>query len=224
MKKQNINHRIFEYIRQTFDHSQPFFLKDLYVHFGDEKPGTIRQTLRRLCDDQKITRVINGVYLFPNPQRLLKTPFVKIDDVIDQKYLLNKGNGIIGYRSGINFSNQLGLTSQTASVEVIYSNAVSNKKRNVYLNNNGIIVNAPRVEVNSDNYKLLQVLDLLTKFNQYSEYELHEAISKIEAYLVDVPLSRSEVDYIVSKYPLIAQVKFYKAGIANVFTHGQKGI
>jgi len=215
----NIQRQIYDYIVDTFEYSQPFFLKDLYSRFSKDKPGTIRQAVRRLCDDKKITRVINGVYILPNPERLLKNPYVKISNVIEQKYLLGEENEIIGYRSGINFFNQIGLTTQTASVETIFSNSVSNKKRNVYLNNNGIIVNAPRIEVNSKNYKLLQVLDLLTSFEQYSEYDLYQAIPKIEAYLSDVSLSVNDVDEIVSKYPLVAQVKFYKAGVANVITH-----
>jgi predicted transcriptional regulator of viral defense system len=216
---QNLKSQIYNYIENTVKCSQPFSLTDLYSRFPNDKPGSIRQAVRRLCDEKKITRVINGVYILPNPERLLKNPYVKISSVIEHKYLLGKDNEVIGYRSGINFSNQIGLTTQTASVETIFSNAVSNKKRNVYLNNNGIIVNAPRVEVNSNNYKVLQVLDLLTSFDQYSEYDMVQAFPKISAYLSGVVLSEDDLDSIVSKYPLVAQVKFYKAGVANVITH-----
>jgi hypothetical protein len=158
------------------------------------------------------------MYVSSNPQRLLKAPFVKISNVIENKYLLNKENEIIGYRSGVNFSNKIGLTSQTASVETIYSNAVSNKKRRIDINKNAIIINAPRVMVNSKNFKLLQVLDLLNNFEKYSEYDFPDALEKIKAYIRDVTLTSSEVDSIVTKYPLTAQVKFYKAGVGSAIT------
>lgn len=219
MEKNNIKRQILDYIVETYEYSHPFLLKDLYTHFLDEKPGSIRQVLRRLCDDKKITRILNGVYIVPNSTRLLKKPYVKIANVIEQKYLLDSKGEMIGYRSGINFSNEIGLTTQTASVETIFSNSVANKKRNIYLNNNAIIVNAPRTEVNSKNYKLLQILDLLTNFEQYSEFDLVQAFPKIENYLSDVSLSQKDVDEIVSKYPLTTQVKFYKTGVSNVITH-----
>jgi hypothetical protein len=86
------------------------------------------------------------------------------------------------------------------------------------LKNNRLIVNAPRVEVTDDNYKLLQVLDLLNEFEKLSEHDLKKASKKIFEFLGVIRLKGEEVESIVSKYPLEAQVKFYKIGGANVIT------
>lgn len=210
--------KIYDFIKNSYKRDQPFFLKDLYLQFPDIKKGTIRESIRRLINEEKILKINNGVYELPNPTRVLKSHVVNISNVVEQKYLKDKKNNLIGYRSGINFSNQLGLTSQTASVDVIYSNAVSNKKREIKLNKNRLIINAPRVEVTNKNYKLLQVLDLLTAFNQFSEYDLKQAEAKILSYISSIKLSPDQIERIVETYPLTTQVKFYKIGGANVIT------
>lgn len=112
----------------------------------------------------------------------------------------------------------MGLTSQTASVDVVYSNAVSNRKREIKLSKNRLIINAPRIEVTNKNYKLLQALDLLTEFEKYSEYDLKQAESKLLSHISGIKLSLDEIEHIVEAYPLEAQVKFYKIGGANVIT------
>jgi hypothetical protein len=137
-------------------------------------------------------------------------------NIIDSVYLKNQDNEFIGYRSGINFANLLGLTSQTASVEVIYSNNVSTRKREIKIQNNRLMINAPRVKITNQNYKLLQLLDLLTDFEKVSEYELDQVQSKLLAYINAIQISSKELNRIVEAYPLPAQVKFYKLGAVNV--------
>jgi hypothetical protein len=180
---------------------QPFLLKNLYRQFPDIKDGTVREMMRRLVGEKKVIKIKNGLYFLPNPERVLQSYAFNLMNIIDSVYLKNQDNEFIGYRSGINFANLLGLTSQTASVEVIYSNNVSTRKREIKIQNNRLMINAPRVKITNQNYKLLQLLDLLTDFEKVSEYEL-------------------DLNRIVEAYPLAAQVKFYKLGAANVITQG----
>lgn len=210
--------RIYESIKKSYKNGQPFFLKDLYKQFPEVNEGTIRESIRRLINEEKLLKAKNGVYELPNPNRVLKSHVVNISKVVEQTYIKDKEDNLIGYRSGINFANQLGLTSQTASVEVVYSNAVSNRKREIKLNKSRLIINAPRIEVTNKNYKLLQVLDLLTEFEKYSEFDLKQAESKLLSYISGIKLSIEELDRILEAYPLTAQVKFYKVGGANVIT------
>jgi len=218
MEKLSLIDRIYMFIKNNYKTSQPFFLKDLYAQFPEINEGTIRESIRRLLNEEKILKAKNGVYELPNPNRVLKSHVVNVSNVVEQTYLKDKENNIIGYRSGINLANMLGLTSQTASVEVVYSNAVSNRKREIKLNKSRLIINAPRVEVTNKNYKLLQVLDLLTEFEKYSEYDLKQAESKILSYISNIKLSYGELESIVEAYPLAAQVKFYKIGGSNAIT------
>lgn len=218
MVKTKIVDRIYEYVEKTYGYSKPFFLKELYVEFPDVKQGTIREYMRRLLNNGKVIKAKNGVYELPNPNRILKNPTVSISKVVNQSYLFDSDGRRIGYQSGFNFANQIGLTTQTASVTTIFSNAVSKKKRNITLNKNRLIINAPRVEINDDNYRLLQVLDLLIKYEMYSEYNLKKVSQKLIKYFSRGNLSTEKIEEIVDEYPLEAQVKFYKMGGSNVIT------
>ena len=218
MENLSLIDKIYMFIKNNYKASQPFFLKDLYAQFPEINEGTIRESIRRLLNEEKILKAKNGVYELPNPNRVLKSHVVNTSNVVEQTYIKDNKNNIIGYRSGINFANMLGLTSQTASVEVVYSNVVSNRKREIKLNKSRLIINAPRVEVTNENYKLLQVLDLLTEFEKYSEYDLKQVELKLLSYISNIKLSYGELERIVEAYPLTAQVKFYKIGGANVIT------
>jgi hypothetical protein len=218
MKPPSITNRIYDFMKEKSQFYQPFLLKNLYRQFPDIKDGTIREMMRRLVGEKKVIKIKNGLYFLPNPERVLQSYAVNVMNIIDSVYLKNQDNEFIGYRSGINFANLLGLTSQTASVEVIYSNNVSTRKREIKIQNNRLMINAPRVKITNQNYKLLQLLDLLTDFEKVSEYELDQVQSKLLAYINAIQISSIELNRIVEAYPLAAQVKFYKIGAVNVIT------
>lgn len=218
MKKQKKKDIVLDYILSNYDKRTPIFVKDLYKTFPNISEGTIRSLFKRFYESGVLEKVKNGVYALPNKESVLGKATVWISDVVESKYIRDDKGNRVGYNSGINFSNLIGLTSQTASVNTIYSNNVSNKKRIAKLKNNRIILNAPRVRVTDSNYKLLQVLDLLNNLERYSEYDLKKSAVKILKYIENVNLDEDEVENIVSTYPLDAQVKFYKVGGANAIT------
>jgi predicted transcriptional regulator of viral defense system len=215
MEKQKTSSLIINYIKNQYDLNTPIFVKDIYKAFPKISENTIRSLFKRYKDSGELEIVEKGVYGLPNKNSLFGKTTVYVERVIDEKYITEKYHQRVGYKSGINFANSLGLTSQTASVDTIYSNSVSNKKRVTKLKNNRIIINAPRVCVTEFNYKLLQVMDLLNNFKRYSEYTLKEATKIILQYLSNISLSEKEIDIVVSAYPLAAQVRFYKIGGQN---------
>lgn len=223
VKNDNINDLVIKYIKDNYSVKTPIFIKEIYEAFPTFNHGTIRSIFKRLYDNNTIEKIDNGVYALPNKESILGRSTVFISEVIKKKYLRDD-QSIIGYVTGINFANMLGLTSQTASVETIFSNAVSKKKREIKLKNNRLIINASRVPITNNNYKLLQILDLLNDFEKYSEYDLRTANKKIIQYISSVQLSEIELDEIVSNFPLEAQVKFYKIGGAYAITPNPKGI
>lgn len=218
MKTQKTKDIVWNYISNNYDKKTPIFVKDIYNKYPDISESTIRSLFKRFKESGQLEKINKGVYALPNKESILGKSTVYVSDVIQKKYIFNKLGERIGYESGINFANQLGLTSQTASVSTIYSNQVSNKKRETKLKNNRLIVNAPRVSVNDKNYKLLQVLDLLNNFEKYSEYDLKSASKRILEFISTIKLDEDIVEKIVSAYPLEAQVKFYKIGGLNEIT------
>ncbi len=218
MKKQKIKDVIFEYIKSNYDTKTPIFVSEIYGAFPELGKGTIRSIFKRLKESGKLEMISIGVYALPNKGSVLKKTTVYAYDVIERKYLRNEKGDIVGYISGINFANQIGLTNQNAIVETIYSNNVSNKKRVITIKNYKLIVNSPRVKVTNDNYKLLQLLDLLNDFEKYSEIDLKQASKKLLKYISIIKLDEKQIESVVSKYPLKAQVNFYKIGGYNIIT------
>lgn len=191
--------------------NQPILIKDIYVSFPETNETTIRSILKRLTEKELVVKIKNGVYVLSNKESIMGKLSVFTSDILDKKYLINE-NGFIGYKTGLSFANFLGLTTQTVSVESVISNAVSNKKREIKINNNRFIINAPRYQVTNENYKLLQILDLLNEFDSYSEIDLKTASKIILKYITNIKLTDEEIEKIVSSYPLEAQVRFYKIG------------
>ncbi len=218
LKKKKTKDLIFNYIEINYDKKTPIFVRDIYRAFPNVSEGTIRSIFKRITDSRQLEKISKGVYALPNKESILGKATVYVNDVIQKKYIVSEFGERIGYESGINFANQIGLTSQTASVSTIYSNKVSNKKRETKLKNNRLIINAPRVPVTSNNYKLLQILDLLNEFDKYSEYDLKKASKKLLKFISTIDLDEDSVEEIASTYPLEAQVKFYKIGGSYAIT------
>ncbi|MCD4827118.1 MAG: hypothetical protein K8Q99_05000 [Acholeplasmataceae bacterium] len=217
MKK--IINQLYEYIEKKYKYSEPFLLKELYEGFPDVNQGTIRESVRRLLDQEKLIKSKNGVYGLPDPNRILKTAVLNSEDALNKKYIKSEDGSVIGYRSGFYIANALRLTTQTSSDLVIYSNEVSKKKRTIKVKNMRVIINQSRVRVTNKNYKLLQVLDLFVDFNKFSEYSLNDSKEKISHYLYELDLSNEEIEHIVEAYPKDAQIQFYKLGGTHAFTH-----
>ena len=141
------------------------------------------------------------------------------EDAINKKYIKPEDGNVIGYRSGFYIANALRLTTQTSSDLVIYSNEVSKKKRTIKVKNIRVVINQARVTVTNENYKLLQVLDLLVDFKKFSEHSLIESEKIICNYLNGLCLSSEEIENIVDAYPKDSQIQFYKLGGTHAFTH-----
>jgi hypothetical protein len=219
MKKKKIINQLYEYIEKTYEFSEPFHLNELYYVFPNIKKGTIRESIRRLFEQDKLIKSKNGVYGLPNPNRILKTAVINSEDAVNKKYIKSEDGTVIGYRSGFYIANALRLTTQTSSDLVIYSNEVSKKKRTIRMKNMRVIINQGRVKVTNDNYKLLQILDLFVDYKKFSEYSPSESKRIISDYLNGLNLSKEEIENIVAAYPKDAQIQFYKLGGTHVFTH-----
>ncbi|OHX53161.1 hypothetical protein [Planococcus faecalis] len=145
-------------------------------------------------------------------------------DLVIRKKFLEDRDRIIGYKSGTNFANALGLTSQTAAVATIVTNNASAAKREVNIYKKRFIIRKSRVSVNKSNYKLLQVLDLLTNYEQYSEKPLEAVEENILAYLGDVSMSVREVKEYLSAYPTKTKLRVYELGLFDAIARRERVI
>lgn len=213
--------KIYMYIKENYGYNEPIFtdeVQEALVLKYSYKEGTVRQNLKRLTDCGQLSKVKKGIYFIPDPNSMLKNQMLSVEKIVEKKYINNECD-VFGYKSGINFANLLGLTSQTASVPTIITNNTASYKKTVKYYNKCIIVKKSKVEVTEVNYKLLQVLDLLNEYERLSEEPLNRAYSRIYEYLKDVTLQESEIKNVVDEYPNKAKSIFYELGVLNELTH-----
>ena len=158
----------------------------------DTKVNVIHEYINRYEEKHDdFIRYRKGIYY-----RAVKTPFgfSKIDynKLINDLYLCDIDQ-VYGYISGPTLANKIGLTTQMAKEEYI----VTNNNR-VVSDIDNIKLIKPPVIVTRDNYKILQVLDLL--LNKYDVYYDCENPNKvIYNYIIDNNINFENLLY-YSKY------------------------
>lgn len=209
--------RVYEVILEEYGYDEPICTKELKNRMN-MTDGTLRQNLKRLSDKGDLIKVKDGIYYVQRANSILKKPRVNIDKVITRKYIKSMGQNVAGYITGINFANQLGLTSQTASVTTIVTNETGRLEHTITLGKKRVKLKKPRVKVNNENYKLLQILDLLNDFDQVSEMPLENSISLINDYLKNANIVTSDFKPYIKFYPRKALENLLEMELYNEFT------
>ncbi|WP_242249017.1 hypothetical protein [Bacillus cereus group sp. BfR-BA-01523] len=211
--------KVYEVIISEYGYDEPVFTKDLKALLKDSmSDDALRQNMKRLADNGDLLKVENGIYYVPRKRSVLKNPRVNLDKVITRKYIKPKDEEIIGYTCGINFANQLGITSQTASITTIVSNATGRIRNEVSIGMKVIRLRKPKAEITSNNYKLLQVLDLLNDYERVCEVPINNAINNIYKYLDDVNITQNEFNDCLNKYSKKTVLRALDLGLNNEFT------
>src|SRR5690625_3125616 len=192
---------LFQYCLKNYGYNEPILIEELQDN--DKltiKDSALRMNLKRLVDKGQMKRYARGIYFIPKPNSILKSQSLSINKVIRKKYLYD-GNRPIGYQTGIAFANQLNLTTQTAGVIEIVTNKETNRKRIANINNWRIILRKPRTEINENNIKVLQVLDLINNFEKISEINLEKSSIAMIDYLKDVEVNKDDLNKVLFSYP-----------------------
>ena len=120
----------------------------------DRAKPIINVNLKRLADRGAIERFRKGVYY-----RAQQTVFGKArpsEDVLEAQLLTRAGDQIIGYETGLFLMNKLGITTLVPKKREIVTNAYRRDVSDQYTT-----VRKPVVAVNADNYRYLQLLDMV---------------------------------------------------------------
>jgi len=144
---------------------EPIYSNNICKHvltFYYTKTNVINEYIKRYAEKHDdFIRFRKGIYY-----RTIKTPFgysnIDYNKLINDLYLFDI-NQVYGYISGPSLANKIGLTTQMPKEEYI----VTNNNR-IVSDIDNIKLIKPSVVVTKDNYKILQVLDLL--LNKYDVY------------------------------------------------------
>lgn len=187
-----------EYLVKEFGYDEPIFINTLEIN--DMSKKALRQAISRLAKTGNLVKFDTGIYYIPKPDRLLKRAYLDTTKVIIRKYITD-GREIYGYFTGLSAANQLALTTQVPVQLEICSNRESSKGRTLMIGNRTIRVKRAKTEVTSNNYKILQLLDLLQEAEKLTDLPDEEVVSRLKTNISSEGISREELKKYISLYP-----------------------
>ena len=204
---------LYEYLKLNYLPNEPIFVSDIDLPVTN---GNLRRMFKVLCDSGKIERFDKGVYYIPKQSRLKGGVPLGTDAVVRAKYVSRNGK-TDGYYSGYTFANQLGITTQVPYVVEIVTNNVSSRFREVELKGRKIILRRSRTVVTDENYRILQLLDLLSNIAQYADEDIVTASSCVKTYIQKMEISKKDVDQYIGEYPERIYKNLYEMRFFDVF-------
>ena len=162
----NCSTLVLNYINSC-EKNEPIFIEDIkeyIMQFYNEKEkenvfNNVKAILNRLTKENIIKTAYKGIYYIPIENIFGEIPLAT-RKIVKYKYLVDKLGNVNGYVTGATLFNQVGLTTQVPNVIDIATNECKNynKYTNNYLNT---IIRKPKIEVTTENYKYLQLFDLI---------------------------------------------------------------
>ena len=204
---------LYEYLKSNYQPNEPIFVSDIKLPVTDVN---LRRMFKNLCDERKIKRFDKGVYYIPKESRLKGGVPLGVDAVTKAKYVFRNGK-IEGYYSGYTFANQLGITTQVPYVIEIVSNGASARFREIDVKGRKVILRKPKTEVTADNFKVLQLLDLLSNITQYADEDIKDASLRLKTYIKNEGISQEAIDLYIRDYPERIYKNMYEMRFFDVF-------
>lgn len=132
------------------------------------------------------------------------------------KYIA-RGDKIMGYYTGYTFANQIGLSTQVPVTQEISTNEIAANIKYVKVGKRTFRIRKSRVEVDSENVKLLQLLDLLKDLGKYSEFDDDTTKKILCRYIKANKIRRNDIDKYIELFPLKIYKEIYKLRLYDVF-------
>lgn len=203
-----------KYIEENYKPGEPIFVVDLLDQFKDKYK--LSKDLKKLVDDNKLAKYENGIYYIPK-NSILKNNTINPEVIAKYKYVSNR-NECYGYYSGLFLANRLGITTQVPEVIDIVSNNTNSSSRIVKYNDRNFYIKPSKVEIDSTNVYVLQLLDLLKDIDKYSEYSNEYLRDKIMKYIFLYNINIKDIDMYIGYFPIMVYKNIYELRLYDVFT------
>lgn len=204
---------LYEFLVSHYSAGEPIFIADIKIE--GMSCTNLRQQFKNLTDSGRLARYDSGIYFIPKNSRLNGGGRPTADIVAYYKYI-SRGNGVEGYYTGYTFANQLGLSAQVPNKVEITSNNMTAKRREVSIGGRAYIVRKSPVPVMEDNYKVLQLLDLLKSLDDYMDDYNECGAERLREYVKRCGMSRTDIDKYISDYPDSTFRHFYEMRLEYV--------
>ena len=157
---------IYEYVNKI-GKGIPFFINEVVENIIDDNPifnkekvyNNVKVILNKMSKEGILEVAYNGIYYIPI-ENIFGKMAIGNRDIIKYKYINDKKGNIKGYITGAKLFNEAHLTTQVPNVIDIATNECNNY--NKYTNTNlNVIIRKPKMKIDNDNYKYLQLFDLI---------------------------------------------------------------
>jgi predicted transcriptional regulator of viral defense system len=206
---------IYTLITEKYEKGEPIFFSDIYS--GEISKSALTQQLATLCKKGLLAKYDNGIYYLPKKTRLKTSVGPTADTIARYKYIFKNGK-TTGFYSGNTFANQLGISTQVPNVIEIVSNNTNSAPRNVRIGNRKFYVRKPPTSITDDNVYILQMLDLLSNLDNYSDYDYEDIRKYFLKFIDDRKITRKDVDQYIRSFPLKTFRFYYELRLDNVLT------
>jgi len=197
-------------IKSKFKPNTPIFLSDL-ENKNKISSDVLRKSFSRMTKTGELRRFQKGIYYIPE-----KTIFGKSSlnpaDVIRRKYLSDDKNQY-GVLTGLALLNKWGLTTQVPNVIEISTNNETNRKRQVQIGGQPVILRRSRTPITNENVTLIEFLEALSSI----DFNNVEQINNLRTYLKSQNFSRSLLDQVLIAYPKRIYQKLVESGMIYDF-------
>ena len=133
---------------------------------------------------------------------------------IEKKYI-STNDEIVGYFSGLNFANRIGITTQVPNLYEIVSNKATCDYRELKICSTKIILRKPRTLVTKENYLELQFLDMIKEIDNISILDKDENKKIVLNYMNTAKISFEKLQKLLEFYPDKIYKNLYQVGVLN---------
>lgn len=194
-------------------------IEDLVNRYGFNEPifideikapniayNNLKQIFKRYVDQGKMRRFSNGIYYFPKKSPLLGMEYLDVDKVIEKKYL-GKDDSVFGFYSGYALANMANLTTQVPFETELTTNKEKTRGRCVTVSYARLKLKKSRVKINTKNVNILQVFDVISNADSYSEYDQDTTNKLLRKYIKRKGVSKKDLKKYIEFYPAkLAQI------------------
>ncbi|MBU4539966.1 MAG: hypothetical protein KJ774_01930 [Firmicutes bacterium] len=197
-------------IKSEFKPNTPIFLSDL-ENTNKTSGDALRKSLSRMAKTGEIRRFQKGIYYIPE-KTIFGESSLNPADVIRRKYLSDDKNQY-GVLTGLALLNKWGLTTQVPNVIEISTNNETNRKRQVYIGDQAVILRCSRTPITNENATLIEFLEALSSIN----FNNNEQLNYLRTYLKSQSFSRTLLDQVLIAYPKRIYQELVESGMIDDF-------
>ena len=203
---------LYEYLKENYKENEPIFISEL--QYKNLNMNAIRQQILNLTNKNLLIRYDTGIYFIPGKSIFKTSKTLNQNKVIEKKYI-STNDEIVGYFSGLNFANRIGITTQVPNLYEVVSDKATCDYRELKIGSTKIILRKPRTKITKENYLELQFLDMIKEIDNLSILDQEENKKIVLNYMNMAKISFEKLQKLLEFYPDKIYKNLYQVGVLN---------